>query len=515
MLGPTMIKVGQLASTRADLLPKEVIEELQLLQDKVPAFEWRVAEELLRKEYGREISDVFAWFEKVPIAAASLGQVYRARLRTGEEVIIKVQRPGLKRLFDLDLGALKIVAEFLQKSKTWGGKGRDWIGIFEECSKVLYEEIDYLREARSCQRFGDNFRNAGIAYVRVPLVYEEYCTETVLCLQYLPGIKISDKETLKRAGLDTKLVAKRVASAFIQQVLEFAFFSSDPHPGNCAVGADETIIFYDFGMMGELNPAIKERLIDILAGVLDRDAEIVMSALVDLDALVLPPDPAPVRRAIQYFLDQLGSRPNREQTVNAIGDDLYATAYDRPFRLPAASIFLLRAFSILEGISKGLDDDFQFSEVALPFADEILRERTGGPVTPQIMARRLVTSAITRKPDPVAEEFRRRAVSASTGAVKAVSRIEKIEKTLTQLERGEIKLRSRSTETEKLLRKQYALTESSNYLLSTGTTALAATQLYATGNVEPAAALAALSAALGFMFLQKQKKLNKKDRYEP
>lgn len=512
-LGPTMIKVGQLASSRGDLLPKEVIEELQLLQDRVPAFEWRVAEELLRKEYGREISDVFAWFEKVPIAAASLGQVYRARLWSGEEVVVKVQRPGLKRLFNLDLSALKTVAEFLQRSKTWGGKDRDWVGIYAECSKVLYEEIDYLREARSCRRFGDNFRNAGINYVRVPLVYDDYCTETVLCLQYLPGIKISDKITLKKAGLDTKLVAKRVATAFVQQVLEFAFFSSDPHPGNCAVGADETIIFYDFGMMGELNPSIKERLIDILMGVLDRDAEIVMRALVDLGALVLPSDPAPVRRAIQYFLDELGSRPNREQTVSAIGDDLYATAYDRPFRLPAASIFLLRAFSTLEALAKGLDDEFQFSEIALPFANDILRGRTGGPITPQIMARRLVSSVITGKADPLADELRRRFTSAGTDAVKAASRIERIEKKLTQFERGDIKLRSRSTETEKLLRKQYAMTESSNYLLSSGTTALAATQLYASGNVEPAAALAALSAALGFMFLQKQKKLNKKDPF--
>ncbi|CAN8070641.1 unnamed protein product [Agarophyton chilense] len=512
-LGPTMIKVGQLASTRADLLPPEVIDELSSLQDRVPAFSWQTAEQLLKEQYGREISQVFAFFDKTPIAAASLGQVYRARLFTGEEVVVKVQRPKLKRLFDLDLNALKIVAQYLQKSKKYGGNGRDWVAIYEEVAKVLYEEIDYVREANNCQRFGDNFRNAAIWYVRVPKVYMQYTTTTVLCLQYLPGIKVTDKNTLERAGLDLSLIANRLGDAFIRQVLDFAFFSSDPHPGNCAIGANETIIFYDFGMMGELNPRIKERLIDILRGVIEKDAQVVMDALVDLGALVLPPDPTPVRRAIQYFLDSVGSRPNRDQTVAAIGDDLYATAYDRPFRLPAASIFLLRALSTLEGLAKSLDDDFKFSEVALPYADEILRERTGGINSPQQVFRSLIASLITGRQDPVSRELTKRFVGVGTDAVRAAGRIERIEKTLSQLERGDIKLRSRSTETEKLLRKQYSLTESSNYLLSTGTTALAATQLYAAGSLEPAAAMAVFSALLGMTYVRKLAKINKSDKF--
>lgn len=512
-LGPTMIKVGQLASTRADILPREVVQELSALQDRVPAFSWLEAERILVQEYGRPVEQVFAYFDKVPIAAASLGQVHRATLFSGEQVVVKIQRPSLQKLFDLDLDALKVVAYYLDNSKEYGGNGRDWIGIYEECRKVLYEEIDYEREADSCQRFGDNFRNAGISYVKVPLAYKDYTTKRVLCLQYLPGIKISDKEKLERAGLDLSLVAERIGSAFIRQVLEYAFFSSDPHPGNCAVGAGETIIFYDFGMMGELNPNIKQRLIDILAGVLDKDADVVMNALVDLDALVLPADPSPVRRSIQFFLDSIGSRPSRDQTVAAIGDDLYATAYDRPFRLPAASIFLLRAFSTLEALAKGLDPEFKFSEIAFPFADELLRERSGGISSPQGLMRSVATSVLSGKSNAVTDEVRKRMVGAGTDAVKAVSRIEKIEKTLTQLERGDIKIRSRSTETERLLRKQYLLTETSNYLLSTGTAALAATQLYISGNLEPAAVAAAGSVALGVLCLRKVAKLNKKEAF--
>lgn len=513
-LGPTMVKVGQLASTRGDILPPEVVEELRSLQDRVPAFDWPVANAVLEEEYGRPIDKVFAFFDKVPIAAASLGQVHRAVLFSGEHVVVKIQRPKLKKLFDLDLYALKIVAVYLQRSKTYGGRDKDWVGIYEECARVLYQEIDYLREANSCQRFGDNFRNAGLEWVKVPLVYPEYTTERVLCLQYLPGIKISDVDTLRKAGYDTSLIANRVANTFIRQVLDFAFFSSDPHPGNVAVGANESIIFYDFGMMGELNPRIKDRLIDILAGVLDKDADVVMNALVDLEALVLPADPSPVRRAIQFFLDSLGSRPSREQTVSAIGEDLYATAYDKPFRLPAASIFLLRAFTTLESLARVLDPDFKFNDVALPYADGLLKGRRGGIDSPRSVVTSFARSLVTGKSNAVSEEVSKRVVGAGVGAVRAVNRIERIEKTLLQLERGDIKLRSRSTETERMLRKQYTLTESSNYLLSTGTTALAATQLYVAGSVEPAAAMAALSAVLGIAYLSKLRKLNKKEKFK-
>lgn len=515
-LGPTMIKVGQLASTRADLLPKDVIEELGQLQDRVPAFSWDVARETLEREYGKPVDKVFLYFEKTPIAAASLGQVHRAVLFSGEHVVIKIQRPQLSKLFDMDLYALQIVAQYLNRSKRYGGNGRDWTAIYEECSRVLREEIDYEREGRSCKRFGDNFRNAGIDWVKVPRVYEEYTTKNVLCLQYLPGIKISDIPTLERAGLDTKVVANRVANAFLRQVLDFSFFSSDPHPGNVAVGPNEAIIFYDFGMMGELNPRIKDRLIDILYGVLERDAEIVMNALVDLDALVLPADPTPVRRAIQFFLNSVGNRPTREQTVAAIGDDLYATAYDRPFRLPAASIFLLRALSTLEGLAKGLDPKFRFADVALPYANDLLKSRAGvlaNLSSPQSLAREFARTVVEGRAGEAMQSLTQSVVGVGTGAARAIGRVEKIERTLNKLENGDVKLRARSTETEKLLRRQFALSESSNFLLSSGTTAIAATQLYVAGSVEPAAILATLSAIFGLIFLRKQAKLNKPDRY--
>jgi predicted unusual protein kinase regulating ubiquinone biosynthesis (AarF/ABC1/UbiB family) len=199
----------------------------------VPGFGWQAAEEILRQQYGKPVEEVFSYFEKEPIAAASLGQVHRAGLRTGEDVIIKIQRPGLKDLFDLDLDALRTVALYLEKSKEYGGNGRDWVGIYEECRKVLYEEIDYIREANNCERFRENFKD--YPYIRVPKAYLDYTTTTVLCLQYIPGLNIRDREGMVRAGIDPKLVAERSATILLKQILDYAFFTADPHSGNVAV----------------------------------------------------------------------------------------------------------------------------------------------------------------------------------------------------------------------------------------------------------------------------------------
>lgn len=202
------------------------------------------------------------------------------------------------------------------------------------------------------------------------------------------------------------------------------------------------------------------------------------------------------------------SRPTRDQTIAAIGDDLYATAYDKPFRLPAQSIFLLRALSTLEGLAKGLDPDFQFSEIALPFADDLLGARRD-ELSPGGMIRSVATSLVTGRPNPVADGLRKQAIGAGAEALKAGGRIERIDKTLERLERGDLKLRARSTETERLLRRQFALSEASNLLVASGAAALASTQLYTAGSQEGAAAVAVVSAVLGVGFLRKRAKANK------
>lgn len=502
-LGPTFIKVGQLFSTRADLFPAEVIEELSVLQDNVPAFGYDLVKEIIETELKERIEDIFSYFEQVPIAAASLGQVHYAILATGEQVAVKVQRPRLAELFDLDLNALRSVAQYLQESKTYGGNGRDWVGIYKECANVLYDEIDYELEGKNASIFTENFKD--VPWVRIPKVYFDYTTKTVLTMQYIPGIKISDRDRLINAGIDVKLVTDRAAKAFLMQILDHSLFQADPHPGNLSVGPGSTLIYYDFGMVGRLGARVKEGLIDVLLGVVEKDGDAVMNALIDLGALVAPPDPVPVRRAIQYFLDNLQARPTREQTVSTIGDDLYAVAVDKPFRFPALFTFVLRAFTTLEGVNKALNPKFKFSAVSQPYADELLRTRRGRNGTLASLA----TAVLSGKTDEFTSRVREGLLATGAGALRAPSRIKKIEKAITKLERGDIKLRSRSTETERLLRRQYKLSQNSNYLVSGAATAVVATQLYIAGLEAPAAGVGALSAVFCLLFFQASRKMQK------
>lgn len=365
-------------------------------------------------------------------------------------------------------------------------------------------------------RFYENFKET--PWIIIPKMYPEFSTAQVLCMQYVPGIPLRDREAMLQTGIDPKLVANRSAQFLLRSILDHAFFTADPHWGNfaCTPQLGGSLVCYDFGMTATLNPLIKEQLVTILLAVIEKDATIVMNTLVDLGALVLPPDPEPVRRAIQFFLDQVGKRPNRDQTVAAIGDDLYATAQDKPFRLPAASIFLLRALSTTEGVNKTLDPDFSFSAVSQPFADELLRGRSragseGDSNNATSFLRSLADAALTGKPDVVTQQLQKRIVGAGSNAVQAAARIERMESTLSQIERGELKVNvSRGFVTERLLRKQVELTKANNYLVASGISAILALQVYSSGQpVEGAAALGVASAISALVYSRKAAYINK------
>ncbi|MCS7030691.1 MAG: AarF/ABC1/UbiB kinase family protein [Gloeomargarita sp. SKYG116] len=456
-LGPTFIKVGQLFSTRADIFPAEYVEELSKLQDQVPAFGMDQVAQIIEADLGKPIEKLFLTFEPTPLAAASLGQVHRAELPSGEQVVVKVQRPGLRQLFDIDLAIVKDIARYFQNHPKWG-PGRDWLGIYEECRRILYEEIDYLQEGRNADEFRRNFR--GIEWVKVPRVYWRYCSLRVLTLEYLPGIKISHYSALEAAGLDRKRLAELNARAYLEQVLNHGFFHADPHPGNIAVDPDGSLIFYDFGMMGRLHPQTKEKLIQTLMSIVNRDADGVIQALVELKALVPQGDMGPVRRSLQYILDHLLDKPLEMQSVAAISEDLYALAYDQPFRFPATFTFVMRAFSTLEGVGRGLDENFQFFTVATPYALQLMDNRN-------------------RNGDlDLLGELGRQAAQMGNSALSLPRRVEA---TLTQLERGDLVLRSRSLETERLLRRLSAQQAAGNYHILTGSLLICGTILLVHG----------------------------------
>ncbi len=488
-LGPTFIKVGQLFSTRADLFPTEYVEELSKLQDRVPAFSYEQARAIVESDMGKSLQELYRNFDPIPIAAASLGQVHRAQLHSGEEVVVKVQRPGLAKLFKIDLEILKGITRYFQNHPKWG-KGRDWLGIYEECCKILYEEIDYLNEGRNADTFRRNFRSED--WVHVPRVYWRYASPRVLTLEYLPGIKISHYEALEAAGLDRRRLAQLGAKAYLCQLLNDGFFHADPHPGNIAVSTDGSLIFYDFGMMGQVKAITREKLMLTFFGIAQKDADQVIASLIDLGALAPAEDMGPVRRSVQFMLDNFMDKPFEAQSIGEISEDLYEVAYGQPFRFPATFTFVMRAFSTLEGVGKGLDPEFNFMEVAKPFAMQIMSN--GNPAS---------------EANSILGELSRQAAQVSSTALGLPRRLEE---TLDKLERGDIRVRVRSTETERILRRMSGVNMGTNYTLLVCTFILSATILLVTGYVWVSLLPAVAALMTGIMLIRLMLRIDRADR---
>ncbi|WIA14007.1 hypothetical protein OEZ85_002567 [Tetradesmus obliquus] len=508
-LGPTFIKVGQLCSTRSDLFPAEFVDELGKLQDRVPAFSADKAEAIIERDLGQPVSklfrsfdrrpiaaaslgQLFRSFDRRPIAAASLGQVHRAVLLTGEEVVVKVQRPGLKQLFDIDLNNLRILAEQLDK----GDENRDFKGIYQECAAVLYDEIDYINEGRNADRFRRNFRDT--PWVRTPVVHWEFSSPRVLTLEYLPGVKITDMQRLQAGGIPTELVARRATEAYLMQVLRHGFFHADPHPGNVSVDAQGRLLFYDYGMMGEIVPNVRERLLDVFYGIYKKDTNGVIRALVELGVITPTGDMLSIRRAIGYFLENITRQTERQEAIGKIGEDLFAIAIDQPFRFPATFTFVLRAFSTLEGIGKTLNPAYNFSEVATPYAQELLQLQDVG------------------QQGFIIEQLQQQATEVTQAAAAMPLRVARIDSTLEQLETGNLKLRVRVLEGERAARRQGVLqvatinTIAAVGLLDVGTQlALHGGQEFAAGACYSLAALFSVFVTLGFKRVQRLDKFEK------
>lgn len=487
-LGPTFIKVGQLFSTRADLFPAEYVEELSKLQDQVPAFTYEQAANIIEADFSKPLNKLFRHFDPVPIAAASLGQVHKAQLHSGEEVVVKIQRPGLKQLFTIDLAILKKIAHYFQNHPKWG-KGRDWLGIYDECCRILWLETDYLNEGRNADTFRRNFRTQN--WVKVPRVYWRNTSPRVLTLEYLPGIKISHYEALEAAGLDRKSLAQLGAKAYLQQLLNDGFFHADPHPGNLAVSPDGSLIFYDFGMMGEIKTNIREKLMQTLFGIAEKNGDRVVSSLIELGALEPIGDMGAVRRSVQFMLDNFMDKPFEEQSISQISEDLYDIAYDQPFRFPATFTFVMRAFSTLEGVGKGLDPEFNFMEVAQPFAMKLMTETNGKNGT------------------TIFDELGRHAAQVGSTALGLPRRIED---TIEKLERGDIRVRVRSSESDRILRRLSALQLGTNYTLFISTFIVSGTILYVYGHIKLAIVVLLLAIAPAWALLRLLRRLDRLDR---
>ncbi len=374
-LGVLMIKLGQFLSSRADLLPEEALAVLLSLQDEVPAEPFSHVVSVIEEELGKPIDHMFSYVERKATAAASLGQVHKAVLvSTGEEVAVKVQRPNIDQLVRMDLGSLKFVIRVITRFVATG-TFIDLMGVYREFERTAYEEIDYVTEAANCKRFKEMFADDPTIYI--PAVYEEYTTRRVLVLEWIDGIKINDYAALEAAGIDRLEVANRTVQAYFHQFFEEGFFHADPHPGNIFVkpgtpGNGPIIEFVDFGMVGSLTKSMMKAMRELFLSFLTRDSEMMVQALSQLGFIGEGANVSAIERGLSLLLEQLYGMTLAEVDIPGVVDEIGKLLYSEPFQIPAQFTFTVRAISTLEGVSTGLAPDFNFIEVAAPYARKFM-----------------------------------------------------------------------------------------------------------------------------------------------
>ena len=373
-LGPTFIKIGQALGTRADLLPLAYIKELALLQDQVPPFPNEEAFARVESELGRTIAEAYAEFDSEPIASASLGQVYRALLRTGEEVAVKVQRPDLRETVGFDIAVLARIVRRLSRYPSFT-ENADWEGMLGEFRETIAEEMDYAREGRNAERFRQNFREW--RPVRVPRIHWTHTTARVITMEFIRGTKVTDLDGLRARRISPVKVNRLLVRAYLKQLLEDGFFHADPHPGNLLVMDTGHLAFFDFGMVGRITPGLQSKMIDSFFHVVGRDTEGLAQDLINLDFLKPGVDPERIRPVVEglfrhYLNLKLGDVNFKELTY-----DLAEVMYEYPFRLPSNFTYIIRALMTLEGIGLVTDPGFSFFETARPFAKEFMLKREG------------------------------------------------------------------------------------------------------------------------------------------
>ena len=487
-LGSAFIKLGQLLSARPDILPAGWVAELAALQDSVPAFGFAEVQTVLEQELGQRCAEVID-LDPEPLGAASLAQVHRASLRSGRQVVLKVQRPGLDRLFRLDLDVMQQVAAVLQRHPSWG-RGRDWPAMARECRRVLLRELDFRVEAQYAARFRQQFLDD--ERIRIPGVVWELSSRRVLCLDYLPGIKVNDREALMAAGIDPSAVAEIGAASYLKQLVRFGFFHADPHPGNLAVASDGALIYYDFGMMGLLSDALRRRLGSMIRAAAARDSSALVEEMQAAGGIARDIDVGPVRRLVRLMLNEALTPPFSSSVIDKLSGDLYDLVYGQPFRLPVELIFVMRALSTFEGVGRSLDPAFSLVAIAKPY------------LLP------LMTSSGSGSSDLFNEIGRQ--VGALSSRAAALPR--RLDENLDRLEQGDLQLQVRLGESDRQFRRMTLAQQSIGQSVLLGCLALATAIIGA--SVRPVWAVLPATATIpvGLGWLRMQLRMRRDQRLE-
>jgi predicted unusual protein kinase regulating ubiquinone biosynthesis (AarF/ABC1/UbiB family) len=373
-LGPTFIKIGQSLGTRADLLPLPFVKSLGELQDSVPPFPNEIAFARIEKELGKKINEVYEEFDVEPIAAASLGQVYRAKLFTGEEVAVKVQRPNLAGIIKGDIEILRKVTKFAERFPSLN-ENADWAGMLREFDETIHEEMDYAAEGRNAERFQESFKDW--TNVHVPKIYWRATSEKVLTMEFIHGTKVVALDELKARNVSPEKVNRLLIRTYLKQLLEDGFFHADPHPGNLLVMPDGRLAFFDFGMVGRITPQLQSKMIDAFFHVVAKDPAGIAQDLIDLDFMKPGSNPDIVRPVVEKMFQFHLNLKLKEVNFKELTYDLADVMYDYPFRLPSNFTYIMRALMTLEGIGIITDPEFNFFETAKPYAKEFMLRREG------------------------------------------------------------------------------------------------------------------------------------------
>jgi predicted unusual protein kinase regulating ubiquinone biosynthesis (AarF/ABC1/UbiB family) len=364
-LGPTFIKLGQLLSTRPDVLPPEYVDVLSQLQDEVPPAPWAEAREVVEAELG-PVEEYFEEFDTDPISGASLGQVYRARI-DGDPVAVKVRRPGVEALVDADLQVIRwtlpVLVRFVGEERAFSLRN-----LADEFAETIREEMDYEREGRMLEEIGANFADSDD--IRVPGLIESHSGPRVMTMEYVPGTKITKIDELDAMGLDRSELATALQRAYLQMIIEDGIFHADPHPGNLAVQEDGTIVFYDFGMSDTVEPYVQERIVEFYVAVANRDIDGILDTLVAMGTLSPDADRETMGDVMELAIEDARGQDIEQYRVNRILSQVEDTIYEFPFRLPRDLALVMRVATVVEGVCVSLDEDFDFISVATDYLGE-------------------------------------------------------------------------------------------------------------------------------------------------
>ena len=373
-LGPTFIKFGQIVSSRRDLVTDEFYEELTKLQAEVPPFPAREARAILAHELDRPVDEVFASFEDKPVGAASIAQVHRASLHDGTPVAIKIQRPDIQDVIERDLDILRDLAAFVERHAS-DLSSLNPVGVVRDFSETLLKELDFTNEAVNAERFRKQFD--GNPWIKVPQIYRDLSTPRVLVMEFLTGISVEDSQALMDTGIDPKDLAAHISDLIFAQIFEHGFFHGDPHPGNMLIAEGGVTALLDYGMMGSFTPAFRSSIAHLIAGLANKNLQVVMSSILAMSEEGYTADSTRMLADVEAFADAHLNRPLRDINLGHVLNRLLELLRNNHLRMKGSFYLGIKALTQVEAIGRALDPDLNFIERGAPFASRLIRGKYG------------------------------------------------------------------------------------------------------------------------------------------